>query len=181
MQNFKADGAAQGIDWTKVNHDSNGNPRYVCHYLNLLTQAEKDVIGGVQSKYDLALARASRIGGRKFHNRQYGGGIVFQSYSLKETEMYIAQAIEYDTIPAECYFIVDDVLSGESGKEGFVVMYGNPETAIGVTLAEFKLLREAKAYTALHIENSLFRNTKVYRVKLARRHGSHTVQRINVK
>jgi hypothetical protein len=34
----------------------------------------------VDAKYALALHRASKIGGRKFHNKQYGGGIVFQCY-----------------------------------------------------------------------------------------------------
>lgn len=175
-QSFRTSNDDNAIEWARVNNDVNGNPRYVCHYLNLLTQAEKDNNDWQVRKYDLALARASRIGGRKFHNKQYGGGIVFQSYNLQETESAIARAIEYDTIPNECYFIVDDVLSGESGKEGFIVSYGNPETAIGATLAEFKLLREAKAYIAKHVTA----DDKVYRVKLARRHGAHIVERINV-
>jgi hypothetical protein len=37
----------------------------------------------ISTKYDLALARSRAQGGRKFHNKQYGGGIVFQSYNLR--------------------------------------------------------------------------------------------------
>lgn len=70
------------IDFTKVNNDTNGNPRYVCHFLNFITSDEK-------SDYSLALYRAKKIGGRKFHNKQYGGGIVFQSYNIEDTEKHI--------------------------------------------------------------------------------------------
>jgi hypothetical protein len=31
-------------------------------------------------RYTIALALAKTLGGRKFHNKQYGGGIVFQEY-----------------------------------------------------------------------------------------------------
>ena len=68
----------------RIKNDGNGNPRYVCHFLALLTREELDRSGDqwipVGAKYDLALHRARKIGGRKFHNKQYGGGIVFQCY-----------------------------------------------------------------------------------------------------
>lgn len=60
------------IDFTRVNNDVNGNGRHVCHYLNFLKSGEKGT-------YELALKRAKQFGGRKFHNKQYGGGIVFQT------------------------------------------------------------------------------------------------------
>lgn len=78
------------IDWTRINNDGNGNPRYVCHYNELLTDIEKgSVISSFEDRYKLALKRAHKIGGRKFHNKQYGGGIVFQSYNLHKTESAI--------------------------------------------------------------------------------------------
>ena len=47
----------------------------------MLTREELDRDGEqwipVSAKYNLALHRARKIGGRKFHNKQYGGGIVF--------------------------------------------------------------------------------------------------------
>lgn len=72
------------IEFKKVRHDVNGNPRYVCHFFAL------DVIGrnegaSVSDRYADACKLARKIGGRKFHNKQFGGGIVFQSYSLAET------------------------------------------------------------------------------------------------
>jgi hypothetical protein len=41
-------------------------------------------------KYDLALNRAKKLGGRKFSNKQFGGGIVFQSYNNE----FLAQKIK---------------------------------------------------------------------------------------
>lgn len=85
------------IEWTKIKTDVNGNPRYVCHYLNLITDEEVSRSGAnyltPDRKYAMALERARKIGGRKFHNKQYGGGIVFQSYSLAETESAIHELL----------------------------------------------------------------------------------------
>jgi hypothetical protein len=55
--------------FTRINNDTNGNPRYVIHFLQL------------SDSYARALYLARQIGGKKFHNKQYGGGIVFQSYN----------------------------------------------------------------------------------------------------
>lgn len=65
------------IDWTRIDNDSNGNPRYVCHSLV------------IHECYVTAVKLANKIGGRKYHNKQYGGGIVFQSYNINETEKAI--------------------------------------------------------------------------------------------
>lgn len=94
-----------GIEFTRINNDVNGNPRYVCHFLNLCkeTDTPAEVVnndGSRMSAWDVckyiynetptarqyrkALERAHQIGGRKYHTKQYGGGIVFQSYSLPE-------------------------------------------------------------------------------------------------
>lgn len=79
-------------DFTKIRHDVNGNPRYVCHYLHLNTDYEKsqafwDAHGlrTVSEQYRRAAKRANKIGGRKYHAKTYGGGIVFQSYNLGDT------------------------------------------------------------------------------------------------
>ena len=61
--------------FTRINNDTNGNPRYVVHFLQ------------IADNYERAIFLAKKLGGRKFHNRQYGGGIAFQSYNndiLKE-------------------------------------------------------------------------------------------------
>lgn len=79
---------ATKIDWTRINNDVNGNPRYVCHYTELVTDSDR--VNGCD-RYEAALKRAKKIGGKKFHNKQYGGGIVFQSYNLEYTEKAIAE------------------------------------------------------------------------------------------
>lgn len=70
------------IRFTRVNNDVNGNPRYVCHYLNLAND------------YDDAVKIAKKIGGKRFHTKQYGGGIVFQSYNIKDTEKRIIELVK---------------------------------------------------------------------------------------
>ena len=87
------------IEFTKIKHDTNGNPRYVCHFLNLLTEQEKIIIpkygyGRPNPHYQTAIKRANKIGGRKFHNKQYGGGIVFSTYSIEQPERYILRVVE---------------------------------------------------------------------------------------
>ena len=85
------------IEFERIKNDINGNPRYVCHFLNLLTREELDRNGEqwipVSAKYNLALHRARKIGGRKFHNKQYGGGIVFQGYGAADITPHIEKLI----------------------------------------------------------------------------------------
>lgn len=73
-----------GQKFTRINNDVYGNPRYVVHFLELLNDEERISIP-YNKKYEYALKKAKKIGGRKFSNKQYGGGIVFQSYNLQDT------------------------------------------------------------------------------------------------
>jgi len=72
-------------DFTRVNSDVNGNPRYVVHFSKLSTEEEKKMDYNVFKQYEMACKRANRIGGSKYRGKDYGGGIVFQSYSLTNT------------------------------------------------------------------------------------------------
>lgn len=85
------------IELTRVNNDTNGNPRYVAHFLALLTAAEKARTDAAwintQTKYEIALRRAHAIGGRRFHNKQFGGGIVFQCYGEADIGPHIARVL----------------------------------------------------------------------------------------
>lgn len=59
------------VDIDRVNNDLYGNPRYVMHFTN------------IDSDYSTALYIAkTAIGGKKYHNKSYGGGIVWQSYNI---------------------------------------------------------------------------------------------------
>jgi len=73
-------------NFTRINNDTNGNPRYVTSFLNLLNDREKYELGlSIDAKYDLALRKAKPIGGKRFSNKMYGGGIVFGSvFNLDE-------------------------------------------------------------------------------------------------
>ncbi len=81
------------ITFTRVPSDANGNPRYVVHFLALNTREEldRDPWIPVSDKYNLATKRANTIGGRRYHCKRYGGGIVFQSYSIDETAAHISR------------------------------------------------------------------------------------------
>lgn len=64
---------------TRVNNDVNGNPRYVFHFLALANDNDS-----INTRYNNAVAVAKKlIGGKKYHTKSYGGGIVFQSYNVK--------------------------------------------------------------------------------------------------
>lgn len=78
------------IQFTQVKNDANGNPRFVCHYTNLIKISE---IGEIEGNYQTALKRAKKLHGRKFHNKQYGGGIVFQTYNIEVLEEKIISLI----------------------------------------------------------------------------------------
>lgn len=96
------------IEFTRIKNDTNGNPRYVCHFLSLLKTFEgqfSEVVNKDGSKmsanhvcnlvhgmdiydwrYNIALKKAHQIGGRKYNTKSYKGGIVFQSFNIHETE-----------------------------------------------------------------------------------------------
>lgn len=90
------------IDFTRINNDTNGNPRYVCHFLEFKPyQDPKEPYK--RFEYSEALNVARTLGGKKFHNKQYGGGIVFQSYNIESLIQSIREAtgnaIEYNREP----------------------------------------------------------------------------------
>jgi len=67
-------------NFLRVANDVNGNPRYVCHYFYLASPVDSDAT----DRYAVALTRARAFGGKKFHNKQVGGGIAFVSYNLPD-------------------------------------------------------------------------------------------------
>ena len=84
-------------NWTKVKNDINGNPKFVLHFLQMLSPEEMQTfheqygLNAISQAYAFACKRANSIGGRKYHNKSYGGGIVFQSYCLIELETAIVK------------------------------------------------------------------------------------------
>lgn len=92
------------IEFTRISSDTNGKPRYVCHFLNLINDGDKAQADakngdtfGIETLYRLALNKAAKIGGKKYHNKQYGGGIVFQSNNIADTDRRILELKEVNT------------------------------------------------------------------------------------
>ena len=77
------------IEFTRVNNDVYGNPRYVTHFFSLLKEDEQTI-----SNYNLAVKRANKLGGKKYRGSDFGGGIVFQSYNLDDLRKNIIDMLE---------------------------------------------------------------------------------------
>ena len=87
-------------DFTRVKNDVNGNPRYVCHFLHLDVHGWQSDLS-VSERYAIAINLANTLGGRKFHNKQYGGGIVFRCvYNLRELCDRINERMQREEVAA---------------------------------------------------------------------------------
>ena len=86
--NIRVMSGFEKISFTRINNDSNGNPRYVVHFLNFLNDEERSFLPFAK-KYEYALKKAKMLGGKKYDNKQYGGGVVFQSYNTLDLEKNI--------------------------------------------------------------------------------------------
>jgi len=71
------------MNYKRVTSDINGNPRYVFHFFNFLNDEEKK--GNTSDSYNLATKKAKQIGGKKYRGKDFGGGIVLQSYNIQDT------------------------------------------------------------------------------------------------
>ena len=76
-------------EFTRVNNDFCGNPRYVTHFFSFLKEDEQTL-----SNYNLALKRANKLGGKKYRGSDFGGGIVFQSYDLNGLRKRITEILK---------------------------------------------------------------------------------------
>ena len=74
------------MNFTRITNDTNGNPRYVVHFLECEPEQWKDYTLTLSERYARTCRLMNRIGGRKYHTKSYGGGIVFVSFNTDETE-----------------------------------------------------------------------------------------------
>ena len=84
------------MEFTRINNDVNGNPRYVVHFFALLSDKEQDEIRAkakpfeaITDMYNFAVSKANKIGGKRYRGKDFGGGIVFQSYNITNLEKSI--------------------------------------------------------------------------------------------
>ena len=71
--------------FTRQNNDVNGNPRYAIHFLDCEPKTWEDYSLTLPERYNRVVKLMNTIGGRKYHCKKYGGGIVFKSYNLTDT------------------------------------------------------------------------------------------------
>ena len=64
----------------RVNNTATGKPRYVVHYLDLLTKNEFREASHTQNWED-AKRRAKELGGKEYRGKDFGGGFVFATYT----------------------------------------------------------------------------------------------------
>lgn len=70
------------IEVMKINNDINGNPRCVVHFAD---------IGIHINDYD----NINKLYGfKKYRSKSYGGGIVFQAWSIKESLKYMIDEVK---------------------------------------------------------------------------------------
>lgn len=103
--------------FTRIKNDSNGNPRYVVHYLNVMPESYNDK----GFTYAKTCKLMNKIGGRKYHNKSYGGGIVFQSYNLNRTIEQIESLIEsVDNLDSSRkYYLYERILLDSADSDGY--------------------------------------------------------------
>jgi hypothetical protein len=85
---------------TRLGYDINGNTRYAIHFFALLSQEEINSFGldTHEYLYNLAIKRANKLGGRKYHNKKYGGGLVFQECSANILVQHINEFRERNNL-----------------------------------------------------------------------------------
>lgn len=83
MNAIEADATCADINWTRIKSDVNGNPRFVCDFTDLegfTLRFHNRAHFTISQRYAMVIHAANQLGGRKYHNKSYGGGIVFQAY-----------------------------------------------------------------------------------------------------
>lgn len=98
------------MDIKYVGHDTCGNPRYAIHFISFLTPQEKELMSkdknlSINKWYNIAVKRANKYGGKKYNNKKFGGGIVFQAYSEDEIKKISKKAILESFLPAKTVFV----------------------------------------------------------------------------
>lgn len=78
------------MQYKRINNDINGNPRFVFHFLAFLGTEE----GYILDLYKIAVKKAKKIGGKAYRGKDFGGGIVLQSYNIQETMQRIKRLAE---------------------------------------------------------------------------------------
>lgn len=77
------------VEFFSVDNDVNGNPRYVVDFAHFI---DSDYKMKVSDQFNKALKVSRKVGGSKYRGKDFGGGIVLQSYNKATTEVNINKA-----------------------------------------------------------------------------------------
>lgn len=113
------------IELLRVGCDSCGNSRYVVHFLNFITDKDKEEARMLSKtcspfnfpthyEYELAVRKARKIGGKRYTAKHYGGGIVFTSNSKEALINSINELMDDNT--KEFFMSFNGRQSGAIGK-----------------------------------------------------------------
>lgn len=143
--------------FTRINNCVNGNPRYVLHFLALA------------DTYNHAIALAYQCGGKAYKGKDYGGGIVFSTYSLPELIRHL-EHIKTIGLPIKA-----TVRSYKGGAEVFyyndggLVAWTSTEGHNSASLGYYKKTRPIKkeyAIFAINCYNKRYNTNLVYSSRL---------------
>lgn len=141
---------------TRVDCDNDGNSRYVVHFVNLVTEKDKEEARKLSQtcspfnfpthyEYEIAVNKARTIGGKRYKAKHYGGGIVFTSNSKYDLYQSIAELM--DETKQTFYFSFDGRLLGAIGKTYFIstkVRAENKEKAINELYNKYEHITNLK-------------------------------------
>jgi hypothetical protein len=161
----------KGTDFKRVTSDVYGNPRYVIHYVNLKPDGEY----GTKYEDILALNKKLSLGGRKYHNKQYGGGLVFQSYNIEDTAKELTKDLNaYYNSSTNGLSDKGGVKAPKFKKGDQVYSWGNPTNKGRIVrvlisddskyehgyLIEYKRVKNGQLITRQICESSIFKTKK---------------------
>lgn len=79
------------MDFKQVKNTVNGVPRYVIHFLEFLSNEESEVKYRLfdsptfEDRYRIAVNNSRQFGGKIYRGKDFGGGIVLESYNISAT------------------------------------------------------------------------------------------------
>ena len=88
LSDYTLSGKFEGISSYKLyraKNDINGNPRHVLHfldYLSLIGEYPENRNNDILALCEYAISHSKKHGGKKYRNKDFGGGIVFCTYSV---------------------------------------------------------------------------------------------------
>lgn len=111
------------IDVLRIDNDSNGNPRYVIHFLCVASEYERAMgQGDAFGAYERTLRFLQGSGWKRYHNKKYGGGLMTSSYSLDDDLRKLEEFTRAAIADEQLYIVTEEQLAKFSQVRDFVHM-----------------------------------------------------------